>query len=141
MIFLNFVTDWLSKAGEGIMGTILHGVRTLFYSLDTMVYKLIISAYNVFRMLCRGRLLDDSMLSEIATRVGLILGIIMFLTICFSMIQIILEPDKLTDKEMGAPAIIKKVIITIIMLGSSSFVFSSLYNIQNYNICCDTSSK
>lgn len=141
MFFLNFITDWISKAGDGVMGAILQAFRTLCYSLDTIIYKLIINAYDMFYILCNGRLLDDNLLGQIATRVGLILGIIMFLNVSFSVIQMVLDPDKLNDKDIGAAAIIKKVIFTIIMLGVSSSVFSTLYMVQIYVIDSNIISK
>ncbi len=121
---------FLFSLKEGIMGVMRQGTRTLFFSLDTLIYKFIINAYEMFNILCSGRLLSNELLNKIATRVGLILGIIMFLRIGFAFIQMILEPDKVNDKEAGAYAIIKKVIIVIIMLGLSSSAFETLYKIQ-----------
>lgn len=54
----------------------------------------------------------------------------MFFMVTFSAIKMLIEPDTLTDKNKGAVNIVKKVLIVIVMLGSSSFVFSGLYSIQ-----------
>lgn len=129
LISLNPLT-WLSDGLEKIAGAILQGIRTLCYSLDTLIYRLIISAYDMFRLLCTGRLLSQDLLNEMAERIGIILGVIMFFNVCFSFIKMLLEPDKLNDKDAGAGAIIKKSILVIIMLGISSFAFDTLYKVQ-----------
>ena len=46
------------------------------------------------------------------------------------MIKMVLDPDKINDKEMGAASLIKKLVIVIVMLGTSGFVFDALYTVQ-----------
>lgn len=132
MMFLDFFkpSTWLSGVNSGIMGTITTALRTLFYWINTFIYGLIINLYEFFDMMCEARLLDNVAMNEISQRVGLILGLVMFFVIIFSFIKMLIDPDKVTDKEMGAGSIIKKVIIVIVMLGASNFVFQSLYKIQ-----------
>lgn len=129
MYFLGF-GDWLSKAGTDMMGAIEVGIRTLSFSLSTIIYGLIIKLYDVFEILCNGRLLNNEIMKQLSTRIGLILGLVMFFYIVFSMIQMLLEPDKINDKEMGAGNIAKKLIIVIVLLGFSNFAFDALYRIQ-----------
>lgn len=127
------IAGWLSdKILLPIGGAILQGIRTLLFLLCTVIYGLIIRVYDIFNALCSARLLNNEVISNVSQRVGLLLGIIMFLVVSFSFIQILVEPDKLTDKEMGVPALIKKVIIVIILLGFSSYAFTLLSDIQRY---------
>lgn len=122
--------NWLSDGLDKVMGAILQGIRTLFFSIDSMLYDLIIRAYDMFRLLCTGRLLNQTLLNSISERIGIILGVVMFFNVCFAFIKMLLEPDKLNDKDAGAGAIIKKSILVIVMLGMSSFVFNTLYKVQ-----------
>ena len=108
----------------------LSGIRYLFYFLDVVVYKLIIGLYDAFRWICGARIVDNSIMNELATRIGFILGLIMFFYISFDFIQIILDPDKLTDKDKGPINIIKKFIIVIVLLGTSRYIFDLLFNFQ-----------
>lgn len=131
MIFLSLISDWLSKAGDAVEGTIMKAIRTLFFSLDTLIYRLIIDLYDMFESLCSARLLTDTTLKNISDRIGLILGIIMLFYVVLGFIQMLIDPDKINDKEKGAVSIVKKVIIVIVMLGVSNFVFNTLYDIQS----------
>lgn len=130
MYFLGGLSDWLSSVGTNLMGAMEIGIRTLSFSLCTIIYNLIIKLYDVFDLLCKGRLLNNDVMESLSTRIGLILGLVMFFYIIFSMIQMLLEPDKMNDKEIGAGNIIKKIIIVIVMLGFSNFAFNGLYHVQ-----------
>lgn len=112
------------------MDAIIDLLRTVIYWISTFIYKLIIDVYDIFLTLCNSRLLDNGVMEIIAQRVGLILGLIMLFILMFSVIQMILEPDKLTDKEKGVGNIVKKIIIAIVLLGVSQSAFSLLYGVQ-----------
>ena len=135
MIFLAFnffkPSTWLSSVDNGIMGAITTGLRTLMFWLDTFIYNLIINLYDFFNKLCTARLLDDTALNAISQRVGLILGLVMFFSVVFSFIQMMIDPEKMSDKEKGAFSIIKRALLVIVMLGASNFAFQSLYKMQN----------
>lgn len=106
------------------------GLRAAFYSIGSFVYQAIIYMYNLFEKLCNGRFLDSELLESFSERIGLILGLLMLFIVIFSMIKMVLDPDKITDKEMGASSLIKKLVIVIVMLGTSGFVFDALYTVQ-----------
>lgn len=109
----------------------ISGVRTLFYAICSFLYQLIIYLYNLFDMLSTGRILDNEFTSVLYSRVGLILGIIMLFRIIFSFIQMLLNPDAINDKEKGIFNIVKRVIITIVLLGTVPYLFDFAYRIQN----------
>lgn len=123
---------WLDGSGTstGIMGAIMNGLRTIFFWLVTIIYNLIANVYYLFEKLCNARLLSNEVLGEISKRVGLILGLIMFFYVVFSFIQMLIDPEKIENKESGALTIVKKVIIVIVLLGTSSACFELLYGVQ-----------
>lgn len=139
--FLSILGNWLSSIADGVMGTIEAGIRTLCFSLCTFIYQAIIFVYNIFDKLCKGRFLDSELLQAFSERVGLILGLVMAFIVISSLIKMVLDPDKITDKEMGATTLIKKVIIVIVMLGVSNYVFNALYTVQKVVIEEDIISK
>lgn len=123
-------TTWLSDVNVSIVGGVIKALRAVFYSIATMIYKLIIDLYNLFEIMCQGRLLNSDTLIELSNRIGLILGLIMFFMVTLSFIKSLIEPDNLTDKTKGAISIVKKCILVIVMLGTSSFIFNTLYSFQ-----------
>ena len=129
---MNFlwVPKWLSEVADGLMGSIVIGIRTLSFSLATIIYRLIIDLYNFFEKLCTAILLSNDLLGELSRRIGLILGLIMFFNVVFAFVKMMIDPDTLEDKEKGAVAIIKKTLIVIGLLGISNFAFNTLYSIQ-----------
>lgn len=134
MIFFLKDTGPNLTSEEGVWGAVTKAARSLFYMLNELIYKTITDLYTLFEYLCNARLLDSETLQKLATKVGLILGMIMLFNVIFNFIRILLEPDKMNDKEMGAIAIVKKCLLVIVMLGVSSFFFDTLYRIQQYVI-------
>lgn len=137
----DFFSDPLGYVFDSIGDIISDGIRTLIYTLSTEIYKLIIWLYDIFLKLCNSRLLDSTVLKIITEKVGLILGIVMLFMVTFSAIQMLLEPEKLTDKEKGIGNIVKKVILVIVMLGISKSAFTALYKIQTIVINSNIISK
>ncbi len=127
----NFIPDgWLSDGLEKVAGAARQILNTLCYTLDTVIYKLIINLYNLFELLCTSRIVSIEEFSDLSKRIGFILGIIMLFRVIFSFIQMLIDPDIISDKEKGAVSIVKKCIIVIIMLGMSSFAFNFLHSVQ-----------
>ena len=133
--------NWLESVSNGLPGTISKGIRTLFFSLDELIYGLIINLYELFETLCTARLLNNEIMNQIADRVGLILGLIMFFYITFEFVKMMIDPDSLEDKQKGAAALIKRTLMVIVMLGVSTFAFNSLYTVQRTVIKSNVISK
>lgn len=104
--------------------------RNLFYWLSTLLYELIKPLYDIFERLCNSRILDTEVLRTISDRIGLVLAIVMFFIVTFSVIQLLIEPDKITDKEKGVGKIVMKVLLVIGMLAFHNIAFSALYGLQ-----------
>ena len=137
MLFLEIIG--VGDAGDfetatGISGAILKAARSMFYNINELIYQIMINLYQLFEYLCNARLLDSDELSTIATRVGVILGVVMLFRVIFNFIQLLLDPDKSNDKEIGTVAIIKKCLIVIVMLGMSTYFFDALFYIQRFII-------
>lgn len=136
MNFLGFfLFDWIGELTQGLFNSItealMMGLNILFYWLSTFIYNLITYLYNLFELLCSYRILNNSIISDLSKRIGIILGILMFFLIAFSIIQMILDPDKITNSEKGIGNIVGKVLIVIVLLGFSNTAFNLLYNVQN----------
>ena len=115
---------------EWALDAIESGFRWVMSWLSTLIYQVIIWLYDIFMKLCNSRVLDSEVLELMAKRVGVILGLIMLFMTMFSVVQLVLEPEKLTDKEKGLGNIVKKILVVIVMLGMSSSAFSLMYGVQ-----------
>ena len=106
-------------------------LRSLMLSLCDIIYRLISFVYEVFYNLGTARLLFDSDVQPIFRKVGLIIGLFMVFRVAFAFIQYVVNPDMMFDKQKGVGKIIVKVIVSIVLLGSTQYLFNTAFTIQN----------
>ena len=133
--------DFLSNPKETIMGAITHGLRIMFYFFDTFIYDLLIKLCKIFNFLCTQRLVNNTLISSISVRVGALLGVIMLFIVSISFVRMLINPDTVANNEKGAVAVIKKVLIVVVMLGVSNYVFETLFLVQRTVISSGAISK
>lgn len=119
-------------SADGAKAAAIKVARSLFYLINSLIYEIITNLYTLFEYICNARLLQSEQFQSISEKIGLILGMIMLFRVIFNFIQILLDPDKINDKEIGAVSIIKKFLIVIVMLGCSSFFFNTMFHIQKF---------
>ena len=106
-------------------------LRGLMLSLCDIIYRLIVFVYDVFYNLGTARLLTDKDIQPIFQRIGLIIGLFMVFRVTFAFIQYIINPEAMIDKQKGIGKIVAKVIISIVLLGSTQYLFNAAFTIQN----------
>lgn len=113
----------------GIGRAIEHGFRTLMFILCDAVYRLIYLTFYIFEKLGSARIIEDT--QGIVNRISLIIGLFMVFRVTFAFVQYIVDPDAMLDKKKGAANIIKKIIISIVLLGSTSTLFNLAFKAQD----------
>lgn len=113
----------------GIGRAIEHGFRTLMFILCDGVYRLIYLIFYIFEKLGSARIIEDT--QGIVNRISLIIGLFMVFRVTFAFVQYIVDPDAMLDKKKGAANIIKKIIISIVLLGSTSTLFNLAFKAQD----------
>ena len=113
----------------GIGRAIEHGFRTLMFILCDDVYRLIYLTFYIFEKLGSARIIEDT--QGIVNRISLIIGLFMVFRVTFAFVQYIVDPDAMLDKKKGAANIIKKIIISIVLLGSTSTLFNLAFKAQD----------
>lgn len=113
-----------------IMSAIQDSLRTLMLDICSIIYRLIAFCFEVFYNLGTANLLKEDAVQKIISRFSLIIGIFMVFRVTFAFIQYIIDPDTMTDKNKGAANIVKKIIIAIVLLGSTSFLFKFAFTAQ-----------
>lgn len=92
------------------------------YSLVSGLFQVIFYLAN-FDLL---RLADD-----MADRIYIILGIFMLFKITLSLLNYLVSPDKISDKEVGASKLIMRVVLSLVMLVALPTGFEMLTEVQN----------
>ena len=113
----------------GIGRAIEQGFRTLMFVLCDGVYRLIYLTFYIFEKLGSARIIEDT--QGIVNRISLIIGLFMVFRVTFAFVQYIVDPDAMLDKKKGAANIIKKIIISIVLLGSTSTLFNLAFKAQD----------
>ena len=116
---------------DDIGETTVQALRTMMGYISATLYQLIDYLYTVFIYIGKAEILDNDFVQTIYRKVGMILGIFMVFKLIFSLVTALIETDKLDDKKNGYGAIIKRSIISIVLLGITPSLFREAFNIQN----------
>lgn len=120
---------------------IADALRSIMFNLNVLIYRMISFLCNVFEVLCYGKLLENEQISRLFTRITVILGLVMLVRVSFNFIQLLIDPDPMLDSKKGLPSLIKRIVIVIVMLGTSTYIFSFLTNVQTIIIRDDVIPK
>lgn len=123
---MNFLIPILDGIGDAIIA----GFRYLLLMLCDTIYKLIIWAFELFIYVAKAEIFTNDFVLEIYKRVGLVLGIFMLFRLTFSLIQMMVDPNQISDKEKGLGSLVKKIIIVIVLLGFTPTIFSEAFKLQ-----------
>lgn len=117
----------LGKVGDAISD----GFRSLMFILCDLVYSLIAFTFKVFQGLGTAEIISAKEINVLFGRISLIIGLFMIFRVTFSFIQYIVDPDTMLDKKKGAGNIIVKIVVAVVLLGSTSSLFRFAYDVQN----------
>lgn len=110
--------DFLSEAFLGIIMV-----------LDIAIYNLVNSAYKIFMAIASARLLSSDVYYDIASRIYIIIGVLMLFVLSYAILKAIVDPDQATKGDLG-PNMVKRVVIAVIGLAITPVLFNVLYQAQ-----------
>ena len=114
------------------MKFVLNIIRKFFSWLDVVVYKCVAIIFQLIVDLANVQIFTDSTINEFANRMYIILGLIMLFKIMISFIQILIDPDTISDKEKGAGNILKRVTISLALIALVPSIFKFAREVQGY---------
>lgn len=120
-----FLSIW-----DSLTLSISNAFRTFLLQICELLYLLMIFCYNTFEKLGNAEILTDSQVTAIYGRIGLILGLFMVFRIAFAGISYLINPDAMLDKKNGIGGVIKKIVISIVLLGITPSLFRTAYQVQ-----------
>lgn len=116
----------------GIGETISNALRELAIRIDSIVYWFVEVILQLIMDLSKVEIFTQTTINTFAKRIYIILGLIMVFKMMISFIQILIDPDTITDKEKGAGAILKRVVIALVLIVLIPSIFSTARKIQSY---------
>lgn len=132
-LLLGFFKEAASRAGLSIF-------RYIFFQIDKAIYELTKTLYDIFYLLCNGKILSNSQISDLFGRISVILGMVMLFKVLFSFVQYLVDPDG-GNNGKSMTNVIKRAILVVVMLGVSTWVFNLLSTVQTAVIQSNAISK
>lgn len=105
--------------------------REMLLNICQAVYKLIVYLYELFEVVGTAQIITSENLNTLYNRVGLLLGLYMLFRIIISFIQMLINPDYITDKEKGVGNLAKKSVLVIVLIAIVPFLFNKAFELQN----------
>lgn len=105
-------------------------IRGLFGMIDGAIYSLIGTLYQILLYISNMTLFNDANLADFRGRVYTILGIFMLFKVTFSLIGLFMNPDQLTDSQKGINGIVKRILISLVLITIVPTVFQTAMRIQ-----------
>ncbi len=112
------------------MEFIIKTLRTLFFSLDKIIYGFIDDVYGLLLQLSRTSIFTQDTIHEFSERIYALIGIFMLFKVSISLINYVLNPDDFIDKEKGLASIVKRIILALVMIVLVPYIFSEAYEVQ-----------
>ena len=111
------------------VSTLMNGIRSIFISADRGIYLFVGALYELITGLSRIRFVEN--VAEIQNKLYSFIAIFMLFKISFSIINYIINPESISDKEKGGSKMITNVVITFVLIIVTPFGFDLLYEAQD----------
>lgn len=105
-------------------------IRWIFFQLDKVIYNLIIILYNLLVDIAETSIFTEELIDLFASKVYAFLGVFMLFKVSFSILSYIVNPDDFLDKTKGFSKLISNIIITLVLLITTPWIFSKAMDIQ-----------
>lgn len=99
--------------------------------LDKIIYSGIGLVYELLMEIADFEIFSQGTIEEFSKRIYALLGIFMLFKLTFSLITYVVNPDEMADKTKGMASIGKNVIISLVMILLTPYIFAEAYNLQN----------
>ncbi|MBQ7141319.1 MAG: hypothetical protein IJO32_07450 [Bacilli bacterium] len=111
---------------------LMTGIRYLLLFIDSIVYSLVDFFYNLFFVVSRIRLLSGgALIEEIAGRIYALIGVYALFKVTFILINMIVNPDSINDKQKGAGKIVVRLVGMLALIIAIPWCFTYAYKIQD----------
>lgn len=113
-----------------MQSTFIDGIREFFSIVDSGIYSLIGTLYNIIVDLANTSIVKEQSISDISNKLYSFIGIFMLFRITFSLITYIINPDSVTDKEKGGSKLITNIVITFALVILCPWGFDKVWEAQ-----------
>lgn len=113
-----------------VANPVVSGVVGIFIGIASLFYSILENLVDLFSELTLLQLVSGDMARTIYQRIGLVITLFMLLKLTVTAIQMIVDPDIITDKEKGVGKILKRIIVAVFLLGITPYLFKGAMELQ-----------
>ena len=109
------------------------GIYWLLSKLDWLIYWIVSMFFRVIFDLAdpsKVKIFEDYQIDEIAGRIYVVVGVLMLFKLVVSAIQYLMNPDSFDDKEKGLVGVLKRLVITALLITVMPTIFNFAFTIQ-----------
>ena len=109
-------------------------------ALVTGIYYLVRYAYEIFLILAKTNIFEQSQYEQLTTKIYVILGVVMLFVIAYNILNVVVDPDK---NKGGAVVekLLRNIIISFILIVICPTIFSFAFRFQDAVLVQDTIGK
>ena len=109
------------------MITVLYGLLAI---IDSIIYGLASVLFSVIYAVATTSFFKVEQINDIANKIYIVIGVVMLFKMVLSGIQYLVNPDVFEDKEKGLAGLLKKTVISIVLIVVTPAIFQFLTDIQ-----------
>ena len=117
---------------DDIVDAINDFIRSFLITLDKFVYWFVEQVLQLIVDLANVNIFSDTTINAFARRIYVILGLVMVFKLMISFIQILIDPDTMSDKEKGVGNVLKRVVISMALIVLVPSIFKMARDVQGY---------
>lgn len=104
-------------------------LRSICLTIDSFIYFILSLVFKMFFNIVNSNFIDNDIINQFYSNIQLLLGVFITFKLCFSLINYIINPDRVSDNKVGAGKLIMRVVVALCMLT----LLVPLSNIPDYD--------
>ncbi len=135
---------------QTVPGTVPNAWRFITGFIDIVFFTVLKGVYEIFFSVATAEFFSNATIRSLYGRIQIILGVFMVFRLTIIVLQTLIDPDKVNDKNEGFAAVIKRVVIGLLLLAAltpinipeaneefeielnnNGLIFGTLYSLQN----------
>lgn len=105
-------------------------LRWVSYLLDKIIYDVFKFLYDVFWEVANVSILSSDMIKSFASRVYVLVGVVMLFKLAFSLVNMFINPDAFSDESKGFGKLVQRAMIALALLIALPSVFTMASRLQ-----------
>ena len=119
--------------GFSSLGFAIPILYEIFVLIDSWIYALAAFAMQAFFAIAKLQLSTENIndISYITSRIMLLCGVYALFKLSITLINCIIDPNKIEKSGKSGTKIVQRIVIAVVLLASSKFIFDELFAFQN----------